>query len=365
MTNIQSILDGNRRVIARLLTEVENNTRSGQEALDLLYPHTGDAHLVGITGAPGTGKSSLVTQIILQIRQNNRKLISEEGSILPRIAVVAVDPSSPFTGGAILGDRIRMTELAGDKGVFIRSMATRGSLGGLASATAGAAIVLDAAGYDIVIIETVGAGQAEVDIAKLAHTTIVVESPGLGDDIQAIKAGILEIADILVINKADLPGVEITERALKGMLQLAYPGGSNVVSHHGQLMYLHNEMVNSDKKDISEPEEEPEIEPEIGWIPPVLRTIATSGDGVPDLVDLINEHRVYLQKSGKWTQRDRLRIESDVVTLLKNTLVSNWKESVNERDYNEILEIVYKRELSPSKAVDILIEKSLNNQQKI
>lgn len=361
MSIIQSVLDGNRRDIARLLTEVENETDSGREALDLLYSHAGNAHLVGITGAPGTGKSSLVTQIILKYRQSIYQAAPEQDTNLPRIAVVAVDPSSPFTGGAILGDRIRMTELTGDKGVFIRSMATRGSLGGLASATAGASLVLDAAGFDIVIIETVGAGQAEVDIAKLAHTTIVVESPGLGDDIQAIKAGILEIADILVINKADLPGVEATERALRGMLQLVYPGGNNVVSHHGKMMPSFQENLSQViNDDLYKPEKNVESEPEIRWIPPVLRTIATNGDGVSNLVDLINNHRVFLEKSGKWIQRDRLRVESEVMTLLKNSLVSKWAENVDEKYYNEILEAVYQRHLSPLKAVDILIGKFVN-----
>jgi len=361
MSIIQSVLDGNRRDIARLLTEVENETTSGREVLDLLYPYAGNAHLVGVTGAPGTGKSSLVTQIILYYRQSIYKAASEQDSNLPQIAVVAVDPSSPFTGGAILGDRIRMTELAGDKGVFIRSMATRGSLGGLASATAGASLVLDAAGFDIVIIETVGAGQAEVDIAKLAHTTIVVESPGLGDDIQAIKAGILEIADILVINKADLPGVEATEKALRGMLQLVYPGGNHVDSHHGKMMDSFQEnlgLVNKD--DLYKSEINVELEPEIRWVPPVLRTVATNGDGVSDLVDLINNHRVFLEKSGKWIQRDRLRVESEVMTLLKNSLVAKWAQNVDEKYYNEILEAVYQRNLSPLKAVDILIGKFIN-----
>ena len=189
----------------------------GREALDKIYPHTGRAHLIGITGAPGTGKSSLVNRLAFYYRN------PPENQTPKRVAVVAVDPSSPFTGGAVLGDRVRMRDLAGDPGVFIRSMASRGSLGGLANATAGMVQAFDAAGYDLILIETVGAGQAEVEIARLAHTTLVIEAPGLGDDIQAIKAGILEIADILVINKADRPGVEVTERALKGMLSLAHP----------------------------------------------------------------------------------------------------------------------------------------------
>src|SRR6185436_17754609 len=208
----KSVLEGNRLSLSRLLTQVENDSPEGRAALVELFPHTGKAHLIGVTGAPGTGKSSLVNQLALFYRkqQNNK------------VAIIAVDPSSPFTGGAVLGDRVRMRDLSGDEGVFIRSMATRGSLGGIAQTTAAFTQVFDAAGFEIIIIETVGAGQSEVDIARLAHTTLVVEAPGLGDEIQAIKAGILEIADVLVVNKADRPGVENTERALRSNLELAH-----------------------------------------------------------------------------------------------------------------------------------------------
>ncbi len=194
------VLSGDRLALTRLLTLVENNAPEGQTALETLFPHTGRAHLVGVTGAPGTGKSSLVNRLAAHYRKRMN------GDPAGRVAVVAVDPSSPFTGGAIMGDRIRMRELAGDPGVFIRSMASRGALGGLARTTAGLVKVFDAAGYELIFVETVGAGQVEVDIARLAHTTLVVDAPGLGDDIQAIKAGIIEIADILVVNKYDLPG---------------------------------------------------------------------------------------------------------------------------------------------------------------
>ncbi len=210
MMLVDSVLAGNRLALARLLSHVENNTPEGRAALREIFQRTGRAQLVGITGAPGTGKSSLVNRLALQLRA--------EAS---RVAIVAVDPTSPFTGGAVLGDRVRMKDLSGDPDIFIRSMASRGALGGLARATAGFAKVFDAAGYDMVLIETVGAGQAEVEIARLAHTTVVVEAPGLGDDIQAIKAGILEVADLLVVNKADRPGVESTEKALRSMLELA------------------------------------------------------------------------------------------------------------------------------------------------
>ncbi len=181
MTLATGVLEGNRLALARLLTHIENDTAEGRAALGEIFPHTGRAHLIGVTGAPGTGKSSLVNQLARLIRDPGG------GQVPQRVAVIAVDPSSPFTGGAILGDRVRMRDLAGDAGVFIRSMASRGSLGGLAATTSGMVQVLDAAGFEIILVETVGAGQAEVDIARLAHTTLVVEAPGLGDEIQAIK----------------------------------------------------------------------------------------------------------------------------------------------------------------------------------
>ena len=207
MDLIADLLGGSRLALSRLLTQVENDTPAGRQALSQLFPYTGRAHLIGVTGAPGTGKSSLVNQLA-RVYRVGEGFGNPASGVPRRVAIVAVDPTSPFTGGAILGDRVRMRDLAGDPGVFIRSMATRGSLGGLARTTAGMVQVFDAAGFELILIETVGAGQSEVDIARLAHTTLVVEAPGLGDDIQAIKAGILEIADILVINKADRPGVE-------------------------------------------------------------------------------------------------------------------------------------------------------------
>src|SRR5512140_1796061 len=225
MSLTQSVLEGNRLALTRLLTQVENDAPEGRQASTELFPYTGKAHLIGITGAPGTGKSSLVNQLALHYRRNADQ----------KVAIVAVDPSSPFTGGAVLGDRVRMRDLSGDPGIFIRSMASRGSLGGIAQKTAALVQVFDAAGYEIILIETVGAGQSEVDVARLAHTTVVVEAPGLGDEIQAIKAGILEIADVLVVNKADRPGVENTERALRSTLELAHPS-RRVFRHHGQAM---------------------------------------------------------------------------------------------------------------------------------
>ena len=261
----QAVLAGDRLALARLLTQVENSTPQGRQALEALFAHTGRAHLIGVTGPPGTGKSSLVNQLALYLRHSE---------VPRRVAIVAVDPSSPFTGGAILGDRVRMRDLSGDPGVFIRSMASRGSLGGLAHATSSVVHALDAAGYEVILIETVGAGQAEVDIARLAHTVLVVEAPGLGDDIQAIKAGILEIADILVVNKADQPGVEATERALLSMLQLAHPA-RRVFENQRE----HHHLTNGpDPKGLGDPAGLSQ-----SWIPPVQRTVATESQGIPEL----------------------------------------------------------------------------------
>jgi len=335
MIPIGPILTGNRLALSRLLSQIENQTAEGQEALNQLFPHTGRAHLVGVTGAPGTGKSSLVNRLAFFYRH------PPEDQEPKRVAVVAVDPSSPFTGGAVLGDRIRMRDLAGDPDVFIRSMASRGSLGGLSKTTAGIVQAFDAAGYDVVLIETVGAGQAEVDIARLAHTTLVVEAPGLGDDIQAIKAGILEIADIIVINKADRPGLEITEQALKSMLNLGHPV-QRIFQHHGQI-----EALNIPSLDIAA--DEPV------WIPPIQRTIATEGEGVSDLGLLIAQHKAYLEETGHLQQRERNRLQAELDNLLQETLVSRWREEVKEDIYQRVLDEVVSRELSPWQAVKTLM----------
>ena len=328
MTLVEELLSGNRLTLTRLLTQVENDTPDGRAALAELFPLTGKAHLIGVTGAPGTGKSSLVNQLAQQFRKAGER----------RVAVVAVDPSSPFTGGAVLGDRVRMRDLAGDPGVFIRSMASRGSLGGLAQTTAGLVQVFDAAGFEVILIETVGAGQAEVDIARLAHTTLVIEAPGLGDDIQAIKAGILEIADILVVNKADRPGVENTLKALKGALELAHPV-RHVFQHHGRLEVVEaaHEAVNN------------------SWIPPILKTVATEGSGVPELVREISHHEKHLRQSGEWDRRDRSRLESELEALLQDALVARFRDGVPQTRYREIQEQVFQRQLAPLDAVQLLL----------
>ncbi|MBK9925945.1 MAG: methylmalonyl Co-A mutase-associated GTPase MeaB [Anaerolineales bacterium] len=318
----QPILEGNRLSLSRLLTQVENDSPDGQTVLAQLFPHTGKAHLIGVTGAPGTGKSSLVSQLTLFYRKQQNK----------KVAIIAVDPSSPFTGGAVLGDRVRMRDLSGDEGVFIRSMASRGSVGGLAQKTAAFVQVFDAAGYEIIIIETVGAGQSEVDIARLAHTTIVVEAPGMGDDIQAIKAGILEIADVLVVNKADRPGADNTERALRSTLELAHPT-KRIFRHHGQTLTL----------------DAPEVDATL-WIPPICKTISTDGTGVPELVEAIAKHATHLHQSGDWAARDRARLRSELEAMLQHELMSRFLEKVKQEAYEEMIEEVVQRKFSPYEA---------------
>jgi LAO/AO transport system kinase len=335
MSLASAVLGGDRLALARLLTQIENDSPAGLLALGELFPHTGQAHLVGVTGAPGTGKSSLVNQLALYYRH------PLDGIAPRRVAILAVDPSSPFTGGAILGDRVRMRDLSGDPGVFIRSMAARGSLGGLAPATASLAQVFDAAGFDLILIETVGAGQAEVDIARLAHTTLVVEAPGLGDDIQAIKAGILEIADILVVNKADRPGVDNTERALRNMLQLAHPA-PRLFQHHGRLELVADPPVGQVPQRI--------------WEPPVLRSVATEGAGVAEVAEAIARHRHHLEQTGDWEHRERLRLEAELDARLRQGLLERWRESTSPARYAEILERLVARRISPGQAVSELID---------
>jgi LAO/AO transport system kinase len=260
------VLAGDTRAIARLLTRAESGIDEARPTLDAMFAHAGRAHVVGITGVPGSGKSTLVARLAAAVRRSGR-----------RIAIVAIDPSSPFSGGAILGDRIRMSELGGDPGVFVRSMATRGALGGLAKGALEAVDVLDAAGFDIVVIETVGVGQDEVEIARAAHTTVVVSAPGLGDDIQAIKAGILEIADVHAVSKCDKPDANRTIADLKNMLALGLtkmdtarfapvPGAS-----------------------VSDPP----------WRPPVIATSSIRDEGVSELLTAIDRHRDALEESGE------------------------------------------------------------------
>lgn len=323
----QRVLKGSRRALAQLLTQVENGTAVAEMAA--LYPHSGRAHLVGVTGAPGTGKSTLVNRLALELRGRDRT-----------VGIVAVDPTSPFSGGAILGDRIRMRDLAGDPGVFIRSMATRGSLGGLARTTSDMVAALDAAGFEMVLIETVGAGQSEVDVARLAHTVIVTEAPGLGDDVQAIKAGILETADILVVNKADDPRAKNTVRALRTMLDLGSLPDRADMLHHGRLV------------DAALPERTTSD----GWETPIHETVATSGAGVAELADLLDRHRAHLEASGELGRRVRARVLTDLEARLRDALIERLLAGVDGDQLAAVIDAVAAREMAPAAAVDRLLQ---------
>ena len=309
MELVPNVLAGDRRALARLISFIEDDGPPAHAALAALHPHTGRAHVVGVTGAPGTGKSTLVNELAKALRAQGRT-----------VGIVAVDPTSPFTGGAILGDRVRMRDLAGDPGVFIRSMATRGSLGGLARATGDVVKVLDAAGFQVVLVETVGVGQAEVDIARTAHTTVVVEAPGLGDEVQALKAGLLEIADVLVVNKADRPGAAQTARALEVTLEL---GRNN--------------------------------QGEDGWRPPILKTVALDGTGVEEVLEAVAAHRAYLQKSGLWERRERERARADLMRMLEQELMGRLVERVGADRLEQWVERVAAREVDVYTAVQALL----------
>ena len=327
---VEQVLSGGRRATARLITLIENNDPQAREMLKAIFPHTGQAHIVGVTGSPGTGKSTLVNQLAQAYRRQDPA---------PRVGIIAVDPTSPFSGGALLGDRIRMRDLFGDPGVFIRSMATRGSLGGLARATSDVVKVLDAAGYEVVLVETVGAGQSEVDIAQAAHTTVVVEAPGLGDGVQAIKAGILEIADIFVVNKADRNGVEHTVMALKMMLDLNH--ASHPTLHHGALMPAHGP---------DEPAQD-----EAAWRPPICKTIATRGEGVTALLEAIYAHRAHLEETHTLSRRERARAESQVRAILGHLFMNRLQDRVSSEELARLVDRVVARKLDPYSAAEELL----------
>ena len=308
---IDQMLSGDRRALARTISIVEDGGAGARAALARLYPHTGRAHVLGVTGPPGAGKSTLVNELALELRRRGHT-----------VAIIAVDPTSPFTGGAILGDRIRMQPLGGDQGIFVRSMASRGQLGGIARATGDIVKVFDAAGFDYVIVETVGAGQAEVEIAREAHTTIVVEVPGLGDDVQAIKAGILEIADLFVVNKADRDGAEKVRRQLQMMLHLGGP-------------------------------------PREGWSVPILMAVATRGTGIPDIVDTVEQHRVHLAESGHLQERERGRVVRELRMILQNMALDLIRARVPQERRLELVERIQSRAIDPYSAAEELLGDAL------
>jgi len=347
MDLVEAVLSGDRRAISRLITHIENNAGDAYASLAQIYPRTGQAHIIGITGSPGTGKSTLVNELAKAYRAADR-----------RVGVVAVDPTSPFSGGAILGDRIRMRDLAGDPGVFIRSMATRGSLGGLARATANAIKVLDAAGFETIIVETVGAGQSEVEIAETAHTVVVVEAPGMGDDVQAIKAGILEIADIFAVNKADREGADRAASALEMMLDLGSSvsgrrGGRGVALHHGRLMEVAQGSSQAGDREARSPDNN--ISDSTDWRSPIVKTIALHGEGIPELMDAITSHRQYLEASDELSRRNRVRVANELEHILRDELTNRLLDKIDQGALADLMAQVTARQLDPYAAAQYLI----------
>jgi LAO/AO transport system kinase len=314
----QAALEGDRRALAQLLTAVENRSAVAEAALRRLYPLAGAAHLVGITGPPGAGKSTLVAALIAELRRVRRT-----------VAVIAVDPSSPLTGGALLGDRVRMQAYADDDGVFIRSMAARGHAGGLASSTGAAAAVLDAAGFDLVLVETVGTGQSEVEVAAAADTTVVLEAPEMGDEVQAIKAGLLEVADLVVVNKGDKPGAQRTASQLRAMLVAAAPRPSG------------GGTGDPDRPRPKRPE--------------VLVTTAATGAGVPELLAALDRHRATGRETIAETAR-LARAEAQVWAILADRLRARLHAPATTTATTAILLDVADHRLDPYAAADALLE---------
>ena len=306
---VKDVLEGKRRSIARAITIIENDDPEARELIAQIYPHTGKAHIIGLTGAGGAGKSTLIEKIVKEYRRIGKK-----------VGVVAVDPTSPFTGGAFLGDRIRMQDLCTDKDVFIRSMATRNYAGGIARATKDAVKILDAAGKDIVIVETVGAGQSEVEIIKVAQTIVVVHAPGLGDDIQAIKAGIMEIADIFVINKADRDNADKAVIDIQSNLQ------------------LNNK--------------------ESPWKPPVLKTIALTGDGISELIEQIDKHRCFLEGNLECrTTSLRTKAETELIEAVKEGVTTSLMDDLKkEGKFEELIHEIMDKKTDPASAARRLLK---------
>jgi len=327
------ILTGDHSALARAITRIENRTPGHRELLSALYDHTGSATVLGVTGSPGAGKSTLVDKLVGQYRARDET-----------VGVVAVDPSSPYTGGSVLGDRIRMNSTAGDMDVFVRSMSARGQLGGLSTATADAVKALDAFGKDRIIVETVGAGQNEVDIVETAETVVVVVQPGSGDDVQLLKAGILEIGDIFVVNKADMDEAAGTVAELEAMVHMDEPAPAGVASgHHAP------ERPGTDPGDAG-------ADAEDGWTPPVIQTVGTTGVGVDKLRRAVDAHREHLVDSGERKRRRQQRAETEIRRLLQHDLAVLADQTAESKGGTDSLaRAVARGESDPYQVVDELV----------
>jgi LAO/AO transport system kinase len=321
----ERVLSGDVRAAARLMRGLDDGRPEARRTLRSLQGSTGRAYVVGFTGPPGSGKSSLADRFVAAVRARGLT-----------VGVVAVDPTSPFSGGAILGDRIRMQEHALDAGVFIRSMATRGTLGGLSRATADVVSVMDAMGKDVILVETVGVGQGEIEVAALAHTVVVVAVPGLGDEVQAIKAGVMEIADVFAVNKADREGADRTVRDLSQMLELRRSAATQPLFEHD----LRHRIRAAEPWSPEDP---------AFWEPPVVKTVAVSGEGVAELLEAVDRHRRHLEQTGLKRRREVSQARSRFIALLRDHLLAGALDrlAVEEGHLDEIAARIAAREVDP------------------
>ncbi len=340
---VEELLSGKHRALARTITKIENRAPGYRNLVSQLHQHTGDAEVIGITGSPGAGKSTLVDKMANYYRERGET-----------VGVIAVDPSSPFTGGAVLGDRIRMASNVGDMDVFFRSMSARGTLGGLSTATTDAVKALDAFGKDKIIIETVGAGQNEIDIVKSADTVAVLVPPGSGDDVQMLKAGILEIADVFVVNKADLDGADRTVQELREMVHMQQDNTASLATgHHGAgATGGHGADADAESGDDSENDEDATE----SWEPQIVETVAKDGEGVEELVGTLADHADYLEASGLLEEKARMRYAEEIRNLLRDDVGTLLEGEIERQGGIEAFaQQVLERETDPYSVADEII----------